>query len=605
MTNVQPTATVFKTGITSLPTELLQEIIQLLPIDAELTSVGLASKSLFAPYIFRNQDYARRHFKADFGRSGISCVWAFLHSRGIKRHSQQGWPMSVWERIPASYRISIFKEIIRIITCKCDGGPRVDARFWALGHATAAQVMVDLLRSPSFDPSQHKNRSIRWAALSFDIESVRLLLQDPRVDPSACDNEAILSCAFNHAQSTVLLDVLLSDHRIDPKALDNLLIRTAASQKNHGLVCRLLQDPRMDVVVSSEEILREVLINGDATVWEQVLSKPGIDLQAIKQHLYDRTELGDSNVLGIIRVVLQDLRINPGDDDCYILQMAAEYGHGKIVQLLLTDPRVDPSVDTNYAIRNCCTSPDLGDFLSGDNLSVYRHLLADPRVDPSVLDNEAIRTSSRNGLADGVRFLLADLRVDASACDNEAVRMAAREGHVYVIRLLLMDPRVNPAANHNEAIRIAAKNGRADVVQVLLADPRVNPLSGGEESAVMLALKWNHVDVLDLLVLDNRVTPFLASNEEFLRRKREGRINPTSPSFVSNQTSCPMSFQYVFERCVLLILGSDIKVRNAFERGVVEKAAGLFRVLEIDPIKFPGIAFQCIHNNWAHLLAQQ
>ena len=66
-----------------------------------------------------------------------------------------------------------------------------------------------------------------------------------------------------------------------------------------------------------------------------------------------------------------------------------------------------------------------------------RLLLADPRVDPSVRSNAAIRWASEFGHADVVKLLLADPRVDPATMVIEAFFIAARNGHADVMEVLL------------------------------------------------------------------------------------------------------------------------------------------------------------------------
>src|SRR3972149_2665922 len=70
------------------------------------------------------------------------------------------------------------------------------------------------------------------------------------------------------------------------------------------------------------------------------------------------------------------------------LKVYAEKGDSEVVELLLVDPRVDPSANDNNAIR----------FASENGCDkVVKLLLTDPRVDPSADNNYAIRFASRNG----------------------------------------------------------------------------------------------------------------------------------------------------------------------------------------------------------------
>lgn len=54
--------------------------------------------------------------------------------------------------------------------------------------------------------------------------------------------------------------------------------------------------------------------------------------------------------------------------------MAAQNGHLSIVKLLLNDPRVDPTAEDNYPLRKSAAN---------GHIKVVEELLKDPRVDPS------------------------------------------------------------------------------------------------------------------------------------------------------------------------------------------------------------------------------
>ncbi|KAJ3009680.1 UNVERIFIED_CONTAM: hypothetical protein HDU68_002545, partial [Siphonaria sp. JEL0065] len=525
---------------------------------------SIASKQ-FTPFLIHSPVFAKKHFKTAFRNSCLPCIWCFLHQNNIKRHPDSSTP-SIWDSIPQTYRIFIYKEILISNTCKCPTGARVDARYWALGHKTALKVMNQLLTSPfpSFDPSMYKSRAIRWAALNFNVETVELLLRDPRVDPSECDNEAILSCALSHVRSRELLMVLLGDERVDPKAIDHLLLRNYSTRGNDALICVLLRDERMkNVLHEGDEILEMVLTNGGVSVWKLCLSSSSrIDVNVLRQQVYDKIEAGSIGLDSILEVVIQDGRINLAEDDCFALQLAVENRRGGVLRLLL----------------------------------------GDPRVDPSVVENEAVRIASKIGMVEGVRMLLSDPRVDPSALDNEAIRLAAKEGHADVVRLLLMDPRVNSAACGNQAIREAAALGRAAVVALLLLDPRVDPLAG-PESALSLACKNHHAEVLDVLVTDRRVAPRLNRSEAFAIARQEfpAIAQNANPASMSKRI---LSQQQVFEQCIFQFLDTNDTNADgdAFEQQVIDKIMSLWRVLGINPVRDPGLAFQCLFNNWNQLV---
>ena len=77
------------------------------------------------------------------------------------------------------------------------------------------EVVKLLLQDPKVDPSYQYNYAIIWASFNGHIEVVKLLLQDPRVDPSDQDNESIrLASKYGYIN---IIKLLLQDPRVDPK----------------------------------------------------------------------------------------------------------------------------------------------------------------------------------------------------------------------------------------------------------------------------------------------------------------------------------------------------------------------------------------------------
>ncbi len=143
----------------------------------------------------------------------------------------------------------------------------------------------------------------------------------------------------------------------------------------------------------------------------------------------------------------------------YVLQQASYNGHADVVKALLEDGRVYPGDDDNNALRQA----------SGNgHVDVVALLLADPRVDPTAHTNESIRKAAEFGHADVVRLLLADKRVDPSARNNIAIQDAALKGHFEIVKLLLADPRVDPYVADGYVLLKARYYGYIDIVHQLL-----------------------------------------------------------------------------------------------------------------------------------------
>ena len=58
-------------------------------------------------------------------------------------------------------------------------------------------------------------------------------------------------------------------------------------------------------------------------------------------------------------------------------------------------------------------------------MEIVELLLQDIRIDPSILNNQAIRFASENGHLSIVKLLLADSRVDPSDSNDQAIRLAS------------------------------------------------------------------------------------------------------------------------------------------------------------------------------------
>ncbi len=72
-------------------------------------------------------------------------------------------------------------------------------------------------------PQINDNKAIKISSERGDLEAVRSLLQDPRVDPSAERNYSIRMASLNGHLEVVKL--LLQDSRVDPSDIDNYAIR--------------------------------------------------------------------------------------------------------------------------------------------------------------------------------------------------------------------------------------------------------------------------------------------------------------------------------------------------------------------------------------------
>jgi ankyrin repeat protein len=105
-------------------------------------------------------------------------------------------------------------------------------------------------------------------------------------------------------------------------------------------------------------------------------------------------------------------------------------GHANIVRLLLSDPRFDPSFDSNRTIVEAARN---------GNTEIVQLLLEDPKVDPADQYNFALIYSVGNGHAEIVKLLLEDPRVNLLEVENTRLIEVAFTGEIEKTRILLED----------------------------------------------------------------------------------------------------------------------------------------------------------------------
>ena len=119
------------------------------------------------------------------------------------------------------------------------------------GHADIVKI---LLKDPRVDPSCINNECIRNSASYGHTEVVKILLQDPRVDPTVIRNAPLLSAA--HSGNIEMIKLFLKDPRVNPAVDDNYIIKFVPNYlSNRKEVIRLLiRDSRVSDNLTNEEI---------------------------------------------------------------------------------------------------------------------------------------------------------------------------------------------------------------------------------------------------------------------------------------------------------------------------------------------------------------
>eukprot|EP01118_Nematostelium_gracile_P006599 TRINITY_DN2121_c0_g5_i1.p1 TRINITY_DN2121_c0_g5~~TRINITY_DN2121_c0_g5_i1.p1 ORF type:complete len:393 (-),score=78.12 TRINITY_DN2121_c0_g5_i1:34-1167(-) len=299
-------------------------------------------------------------------------------------------------------------------------------------------VVNTLLKDPRLDPSWNQNKALEIANSNGQCDIVKRLLQDKRVDPSFDDNKLFINaCKRDYLD---IVNLLLEDNRVDPTAQKDLPLQSAACGGHIEIVKRLLQHPKVN---------------------------PNEGCHTFGNRDFDEKDIG----------VPLTLAIQNKDLD--------------LVNLLLENEKVDPTVHNNEAIRMASER---------ENVKILKRLLQDPRVDPSDFKNDAIKIASQYGNPEAVNIILQDPRVDPSDSDNKALCLAVRS--LKVVNRLLQDARVCVTV---EVIEAACKYGTVDVLDRLLEVSKFEPKD--YPNGIVKAIECYRFELVKRLLQEKGIQP--------------------------------------------------------------------------------------------------
>ncbi|OJU80403.1 MAG: hypothetical protein BGO10_05760 [Chlamydia sp. 32-24] len=203
---------------------------------------------------------------------------------------------------------------------------------------------------------------------------------------------------------------------------------------------------------------------------------------------------------------------------CYsnaLIREAVKNGCTEIVKILLEDSRVDPGANHQecllLAVRDGATA-------------IVELLLKNAHVSPSVDGNLPLKIAAKVGHKEIVVLLLRDRRVNPATQKNYPLRMSAFHNHYKIVKILLESSKVNPYDCKNEAFRHAKKHNfykvqhylcRWQIKQAVRAD-HVKDLKRAITSHLLPLKKVKKICYMEATLYDRKnVLNFLRSSSLF------------------------------------------------------------------------------------------
>lgn len=354
------------------------------------------------------------------------------------------------------------------------------------------QEVKDFLANPQCNINEideYGTSPIWYAALSFENEIVKILLNDPRINimvkgkptsgPIKNNDEYLEAIKYNDAMYNIL------------NGYDNECIHRAAKHGCESILQFYLKFPVIDVnFFDSKNNFTALIVS--------------IRAKSIK---CIRVLLADENI---------DVNIGSSQKNTP-LSIAVESNYIDCVKLMLPDPRVE--------INKGVFTP-LYMAVQGENIDMVQLLLTEERLD---VNKSAFYTPLGQAIFFGnndacVKLLLADQRIDVNKPNGEGhspLMSAIFVNKQNICRLLLAHPNLNvnqiDPNNGKTALFYAVRYNAGDMVKILVEAK--NPFTGqysvdrnitdeDNESPLEYACKKKYVDIIKLL-LSGTVTPQL------------------------------------------------------------------------------------------------
>jgi hypothetical protein len=311
------------------------------------------------------------------------------------------------------------------------------------------------LEDGTLDPSTNNGSSLIVAMKKNRPDVIRNILNDPRMQKVVIDTKILKLMIKWNCNSYIfkyILQAVHFNHRQLYDIINPMLYKFTREQLTAVLTS--LNRPTIDSLITT-------LLDNDSNR-SRIKQLAKIDNPTINSILANLTDFRKVCALDLDKVFkyqvkyvnggagseLCDICIKNDSDKCFRLLMglkhimllnkylidAIQCRSNRILTLLLSDSRIDPSYNKNEALITVCN-------YSSSYTDIIEHLLNDPAVDPTDRQYEAFFKIAGSYNSTAFELFLKHHRVDPTYFNNKAVQIAANR-NMANLKLLLNDKRV-------------------------------------------------------------------------------------------------------------------------------------------------------------------
>ncbi|KAI9336807.1 ankyrin repeat-containing domain protein [Obelidium mucronatum] len=320
-------------------------------------------------------------------------------------------------------------------------------------------------------------KTLTWVCLLGHLSTLDWLLAESKWETNPFVNgETVVSCLRIAALDQNVIGIvnrLLSTFRdhFEWEINGSCDLLSFAAKNGHAeLLSELLHHPRVNSYIINVSVIHGAIANNDLEIVKLCLQDPrlgtGFNISSCIQYA---VELKNAEILDYL-LRRQQPGVSPSYDGNMALRTACKRGSLEIVVLLLAHPKL--AVLTSDVIVEA-----IGYAVQAENPKIVELILSDPRCDPTTfLDfyNVFVDACSR-GCVDIVRLFLNDARISFDEFRFRPILAAIRSGNAALVHLLVEDGRLEVGGKENLPLKEAFYGGQKEMVRILINSGRVNP----------------------------------------------------------------------------------------------------------------------------------
>jgi ankyrin repeat protein len=336
--------------------------------------------------------------------------------------------------------------------------------WFSLSQAANSELFEIALSDRRLNPTANMYTIVFGCMVHCNIETTKVLMKHPKIDISLHNFYILSTRSIEH------LKEFLKDPRVNPSANNNNYVLqafnlTESSSQNLDRVKLFVRHSGFDPTIRKTQLLLKAVQCNYEELAILVLSTPGEyeldDIWSVLENVIQKR-----NIVLLKRIV-KDNRIPLKG----ALSVACYVGDLDIVQVLLESGRVEVNEDDNSPIADACR---------GKQLDIILWILQNypDSIEPSNRKNIVFTTVVEYGRMDILRTLLDNpkLQLDNS-CLAKALRVSCKKQYKEIIQFLLEKTNVDPTELDYEAFKIAKKYCTdSDIIQIISSHKKVDPV---------------------------------------------------------------------------------------------------------------------------------